>query len=53
LHEIDHDDYITMKRNEYLRQQTLPQATDTDRAIFTTPGTNSFGRAANASATSK
>src|SRR5688572_21309099 len=23
LHEIDRDDYITMKRNEYLRQQTL------------------------------
>ena len=22
LHEIEHDDYITMKRNEYLRQQT-------------------------------
>jgi hypothetical protein len=22
LHEMDHDDYITMKRNEYLRQQT-------------------------------
>jgi len=48
LHEIDHDDYITMKRNEYLRQQTLPHATNTDRAIFTTPGTNSFGRGANA-----
>ena len=24
LYEIDHDDYITMKRNEYLRQQTPP-----------------------------
>src|SRR5687768_10872304 len=24
LHEVDHDDYITMKRNEYLRQQTPP-----------------------------
>jgi len=24
LHEIDYDDYITMKRNEYLRQQTPP-----------------------------
>jgi len=24
LHEIDHDEYITMKRNEYLRQQTPP-----------------------------
>jgi hypothetical protein len=22
LHEVEHDDYITMKRNEYLRQQT-------------------------------
>lgn len=24
LHEVDHDDYITMKRNEYLRQQKAP-----------------------------
>ena len=24
LHEVDHDDYVTMKRHEYLRQQTLP-----------------------------
>jgi hypothetical protein len=24
LHEVEHDDYITMKRNEYLRQQTPP-----------------------------
>jgi hypothetical protein len=24
LHEVDHDDYVAMKRNEYLRQQTPP-----------------------------
>ena len=24
LHEVEHDDYIAMKRSEYLRQQTLP-----------------------------
>lgn len=34
LHELDYDDYIMMKRNEYLRQRTLRQATGTDRAIF-------------------
>jgi hypothetical protein len=26
LHEVDHDDYIAMKRNEYLRQQAHAQA---------------------------
>lgn len=26
LHEVDHDSYVTMKRREYLRQQTPPSA---------------------------